>query len=73
MNQTYIVKAGDTLYGISNQFGVTEEEFIEDLWKTFFKTVAIKERENLKCQRNFMPKRYWENMIEMEDKLWKEL
>ena len=47
----------------------TEEEFIEDLWKTFFKTVAIKERENLKCQRNFMPKRYWENMIEMEDKL----
>ena len=28
MNQTYIVKAGDTLYGISNQFGVSVTELI---------------------------------------------
>ena len=26
MNQTYIVKRGDTLYGISNQFGVSVTE-----------------------------------------------
>lgn len=45
------------------------EEFIEDLWKTFFKTIAIKERENLRCQMNFMPKKYWNNIIEMEDKV----
>ena len=44
------------------------EDRIEELWKTFFKTVAIKERTNLKCQMNFMPKKYWKNMIEMEDK-----
>lgn len=32
MNQTYTVKAGDTLYGISNQFGVSVKE-LEDLNK----------------------------------------
>ena len=44
-----------------------EEELFEDLWKTFFKTIAIKERENKKCQMNFMPKKYWNHMIEMEN------
>ena len=39
----------------------------EELWKTFFKNIAIKERKNLKCQMNFMPKKYWKNIIEMED------
>lgn len=29
MNQSYIVKAGDTLYGISNQFGVSVTELAE--------------------------------------------
>ena len=29
MNQTYIVKPGDTLYGISNQFGVSVTELAE--------------------------------------------
>lgn len=46
-----------------------DEEFVEDLWKSFFKSVSIDERENLKCQMKFMPKKYWANMIEMEDKL----
>ena len=45
------------------------EENIEDLWKTFHKTVAIKERLNKKCQQNFMPKKYWKNMLEMEDEI----
>ena len=44
-----------------------KEEVMEDLWKTYFKTTAIKERKNLKCQQNFMPKKYWKNIIEMED------
>lgn len=45
------------------------EEFIEDLWKTFHKTIGIKERKNRRCQQNFMPKKYWKNMLEMEDQL----
>ena len=28
------------------------------LWKTFFETVAIKERRNPRCQNTFLPKRY---------------
>ena len=38
----------------------------EKLWKEFFNTIGIKERKNLKCQKNFMPKKYWKNIIEME-------
>lgn len=46
-----------------------DEKEMEELWKTFFKTVAIKDRENKKCQQNFMPKKYWKNIIEMEDEV----
>ena len=46
----------------------SNEEKYEELWKTFFKTIAIKERKNLKCQMNFMPKKYWKHLIEMEEK-----
>lgn len=45
-----------------------EEEKFEDLWKNFFETIAIKERQNLKVQRNFMPKKYWNYILEMENK-----
>lgn len=41
----------------------------EDLWKIFFKTIGIKERENKRCQMLFMPKKYWQNIIEMDDEL----
>ncbi|MBR6500664.1 MAG: DUF4130 domain-containing protein [Firmicutes bacterium] len=27
--------------------------------------MAIKERTNPSCQRNFMPKKYWEHLTEM--------
>ena len=43
-----------------------KEKNTEELWKSFFKTIAIKERENRKCQQNFMPKKYWQNILEME-------
>lgn len=46
-----------------------DELEIQKLWKTFFNTIGIKERKNYKVQRNFMPKRYWKYIIEMEDKL----
>ncbi len=49
-------------------FDFSEQEmYMEELWKTFFHTIAIPERENRKCQRNFMPKKYWKYLIEMEE------
>lgn len=42
---------------------------IENLWKTFYKTIGIKERKNEKVRRNFMPKKYWKYIIEMENEL----
>ena len=36
------------------------------LWKQYFKVMATKERKNPKCQRNFMPARYWKHLTEIE-------
>lgn len=43
---------------------VSDSEF-EDLWKTFYTSVNIKERENHKLRNRFMPKRYWANLTEL--------
>jgi len=40
-----------------------EEEYVL-LWKTFFDSIAIKERKNLNLQRNNLPKKYRNNMTE---------
>ena len=41
------------------------EKIYQDLWKTFFKTIAIQERNNPRCQMQYMPKKYWKDLIEM--------
>ena len=43
-----------------------EEREYRRLWKNYFDNIAIKERTNPKCQRNFMPVRYWKHLTEME-------
>lgn len=39
------------------------------LWKRFYNTIAIEGRENPRCRMTHMPKRYWENMLEVSDLL----
>ena len=46
---------------------VPDDKVYQDLWKSFIKSVTISERKNLRCQMNFMPKKYWKYMTEMED------
>jgi len=42
-----------------------EEKDYQKLWKLFYDTVAIEERRNERCRMNFMPKKYWKNITEM--------
>lgn len=47
---------------------VSENEMeYERLWSGFFESVAIKERENIRCQQNHLPFRYREGMPEIND------
>ena len=46
-------------------FSENESEY-QKLWKKYFDTIAIKERTNPGCQKNFMPVRYWKNLTEMK-------
>lgn len=41
-----------------------DEKKYQQLWQLFFNTISIDERANYKCQRQFMPKKYWKNLIE---------
>ena len=37
------------------------------LWKEYFEHIAIKERVNPRCQKNFMPVRYWKHLTELQE------
>ncbi len=41
-----------------------EEKEYQQLWKTFFQTIAIEERKKPDLQMQFMPKKYWKDLIE---------
>lgn len=43
-----------------------EEKKFQSLWKTFFQTIAIKERTNARLQMQYMPKKYWQDLVEMK-------
>lgn len=47
---------------------ITESEaHYQALWKQFYNTIAIEGRENPRCRMTHMPKRYWQNMLEVSD------
>ena len=43
-----------------------EKEY-RKMWKTFYNTIAIKERENPRCRMTHMPKRYWNQLTELKE------
>ena len=50
--------------GYNRRYLSWEEVYYRTLWKRFFETVAIRERENPRCQNTFMPGRYRGTMTE---------
>lgn len=41
-----------------------EELYYQNLWKCFYQTIGIKERKNSKLRMQYMPKKYWQDLIE---------
>ena len=41
-----------------------EETVFRNIWQRYWKEIAITERKNPRCQKNFMPKRYWKHLTE---------
>ena len=41
------------------------EKQYRSLWKNYFENIAIQERINPRCQKNFMPVRYWKHLTEV--------
>lgn len=49
---------------------LTEQEVqARTLWRRFYHTIAISPRENPRCRRTNMPKRYWNLLTEMQEEV----
>ena len=46
----------------------SDDQLLQDLWRTYFKAICIKERMNPRKQLNDMPRRYWKYMTEKNGK-----
>lgn len=44
-----------------------EEQAMQAAWKRFYDTVAVESRYNPELRRQFMPKRFWKNIVEMQE------
>ena len=62
-----IVREEEIRFSMQKESKVEKE--MEDLWKTFYKAIAITERKNDRCRMNFMPKKYWKYITEVKDLL----
>ena len=44
----------------------SDDQLLQDLWRTYFKAICIKERMNPRKQLSDMPRRYWKYMTEKQ-------
>lgn len=50
--------------GLVTEISDEREEFYQELWRRYFKSVTIDARKNLRLQLQHMPKRYWKHLTE---------
>lgn len=63
--RTLSIENGDVLFEKLEQDRLDGSETgFQELWQAYYKTIAIAERKNPKCQSNFMPRRYWKYLVE---------
>ena len=51
---------------LSDEVLSSDDQLLQDLWKTYFKAICIRERLNPRKQLNDMPRRYWKYLTEKQ-------
>ncbi len=51
---------------LNEELMAEDEKLFQELWKGYFNSLTIKERTNLKLQRQHMPKRFWKYLTEKQ-------
>jgi len=51
---------------LANDVLSSDDRLLQNLWRTYFKAICIKERMNPRKQLNDMPRRYWKYMTEKQ-------
>lgn len=64
-NGQWVLTPMDSSYG--EGLASANSGLYEDLWKSYYKTITIEERENPKLRRQMMPQRYWKHMTEFRE------
>jgi probable DNA metabolism protein len=59
-----VARAGEENGGSQPQDLPVRPDLFEEMWKRYFKAMAIDERFNPTCQRSFLPKKYWRHLVE---------
>ena len=65
LHAVQFVHTPDSLFPAPHIEAASNEPAYVALWKTYFRSVDIPERRNLKLQMQHMPKRHWKHMVEM--------
>ncbi len=69
-NKLALYNGKDLFYTATNQpptLILSEDEMaLQSLWRTYFQSVAVKERKNKRLQDNFLPRRYRKHMVEFK-------
>lgn len=62
-----LVEADGPVWGPADDAG--DDRYYQALWKRFYDSVAVEARLNPELRRQFMPKRFWKNLPEMDPSL----